>query len=81
MDGFAIEGFAVAVAEGSWLAAFVAAAASACISLACLRFACQIDPANPTTKAEPAAMRSVEVRIGGSDFFLVSTDIALIIGS
>jgi hypothetical protein len=67
--------FGSVVAEGSVAAA---AAASAFISRICLRFACQIDPANPTTKADPAAASKVLGRIGGSETFFVSVDIGLI---
>jgi hypothetical protein len=64
--------FGSIVAEGSVAAA---AAASAFISRTCLRFACQIDPANPTTNADPAAASKVLGRIGGSETFFVSVDI------
>jgi hypothetical protein len=78
--GFAV---VVAVAVGAntgasaatW-ADVAAAAASACISLACLRLACHIDPANPTTNAEAAPASNVLGCIGGSEAFFVFVDIA-----
>ncbi|KAI8581848.1 hypothetical protein K450DRAFT_229506 [Umbelopsis ramanniana AG] len=74
-------GFAVvaAVVAGTGTSAATwpdVAAASAFISLACLRLACHMDPAKPRTKAEAAPASSVLGCIGGSEAFFVFVDIA-----